>query len=77
MTPTGFGGDAEDVVLENLIVEKYASDAQEGAIFIDDARGWLLSNVVARWNHGAGLSFGPETEVQGGSFSHNGQVGIS
>ena len=76
-TPMAFGGDAEDVVLENLIVEKYASDAQEGAIFIDDARGWLLSNVIARWNHGAGLSFGPETEVQGGSFSNNGQLGIA
>ena len=72
-----FGGDAEDVVLEDLIVEKYASDAQEGAIFIDGARGWLLSNVTARWNHGAGLSFGPETEVQGGSFSNNGQLGIA
>jgi len=77
VTPVAFTGAAQDVVLEHLIVEKYASDAQEGAIFIDDARGWLLSNVIARWNHGAGLSFGPETEVQGGSYSNNGQIGIA
>ena len=64
-------------MLKNLIVEKYASDAQEGAIYADDARGWRLSNVTARWNHGAGLSFGPETRVLGGSFSHNGQLGIA
>jgi Right handed beta helix region len=76
VTPLAFGGDAEDVMLQDLIIEKYASDSQHGAIYIDDSRGWRLSNVSARWNHGAGLSFGPETLVQGGSFSHNGQVGI-
>jgi hypothetical protein len=77
VTPRAFGGDAEDVVLKDLIVEKYASNAQEGAIFADDARGWRLSDVTARWNHGAGLSFGPETRVKRGSFSHNGQIGIA
>ena len=77
VTPLAFGGDAQDVVLKNLIVEKYASDAQEGAIYADDARGWRITNVTARWNHGAGLSFGPETRVRGGSFSHNGQLGIA
>ena len=77
VTPLAFGGRAERVVLADLIVEKYASDAQEGAIFIDDARGWLLSNVTARWNHGAGLSFGPETRVEKGSYSHNGQIGMA
>jgi Right handed beta helix region len=77
VTPRAFGGDAEDVKLQALIVEKYASDAQRGAIYADDARGWLISNVIARWNHGAGLSFGPETEVKGGSFSHNGQIGMA
>lgn len=76
VTPRAFEGDAEDVVIKNLVVEKYASDAQEGAIFGADGRGWHLSNVTVRWNHGAGLSFGPRTEVQGGSFSHNGQIGI-
>jgi hypothetical protein len=75
-TPQAFGGDAEGVVLESLIVEKYASDAQYGAIYGDDARGWLIANVTARWNHGVGLSFGSSTRVIGGSFSHNGQLGI-
>ena len=77
VTPLAFGGEAENVVLQDLIVEKYASDAQEGAIYADDARGWQLLNVTARWNHGAGLSFGPHTQVIGGSYSHNGQLGIA
>ena len=77
VTPLAFGGSAEGVLIEDLVVEKYASNAQEGAIFTDEARGWRLSNVTARWNHGAGLSFGPQTQVEGGSFSHNGQIGIA
>ncbi|MDX6750236.1 right-handed parallel beta-helix repeat-containing protein [Geminicoccaceae bacterium 1502E] len=77
VTPRAFDGEAKGVVLQDLIVEKYASDAQEGAIFADRARDWLLVDVTARWNHGAGLSFGTGTRVQGGSFSHNGQLGIA
>jgi parallel beta-helix repeat protein len=76
VTHGAFAGDAEGVVIEDLIVEKYASNAQEGAIFADDGRGWRIANVTARWNHGVGLSLGPETQVEGGSFSHNGQLGI-
>jgi Right handed beta helix region len=77
VTPVAFSGDAEDVVLENLVVEKYASDAQRGAIEFYDGRGWSISNVIARWNHGVGLFFGPEARVRGGSFSHNGQLGMA
>jgi hypothetical protein len=42
-----------------------------------DGPGWRLSKVTARWNHGMGLSFGPKIRVEGGSFSHNGQMGIA
>ena len=76
VTPAAFHGDAASVVIKDLIVEKYATNAQEGAILADEGRGWRIANVTARWNHGAGLSFGPETEVAGGSFSYNGQLGI-
>lgn len=76
VTPRAFGGMARSVVLENLVVEKYASAAQTGAIAGDDGRDWRLAGVTARWNHGAGLSFGPGARIEGGSFSHNGQIGI-
>lgn len=77
VTPRAFGGEAHDVVLKDLIVEKYASDSQQGAIFADNGYGWRISNVIARWNHGAGLSFGSNTRVTGGAFSHNGQLGMA
>ena len=76
VTPLAFGGTASDVVLRNLTVEKYASKAQRGAIDLRDARGWVLANVTARWNHGVALYVGSATHVQGGSFSHNGQLGM-
>jgi Right handed beta helix region len=76
VTPSAFGGTAAGVLLRDLVVEKYASDAQSGAILADEARDWRIVNVTARWNHGAGLSFGPDTLVGGGLFSHNGQIGI-
>jgi hypothetical protein len=56
VTPLAFGGKAEGVLLRDLVVEKYASDAQSGAIFADEARGWRIVNVTARWNHDASLS---------------------
>ncbi len=77
VTPRAFGGAAENVVLKQLVVEKYATDAQQGAIFADNGRGWHILDVTARWNHGLGLSFGPGTTVKGGSYSHNGQLGLA
>jgi hypothetical protein len=76
VTSLAFGGTAADVVLTDLIVEKYASQAQRGAIHLNETRGWTLSNVTARWNHGVGLYVGSEMRVRGGSFSHNGQLGM-
>jgi hypothetical protein len=76
VTPLAIGSDAEAVVVRDLIVEKYASLAQDAAIEFFRGRGWLVSGVTARWNHGGGLGFGPEARVEGGSFSHNGQIGM-
>lgn len=77
LLPVAFTGGAKDVRLENLIVEKYATQAQSGAI---DGRGserWVVSNVSARWNHGQGLFIGKEMRVSGGSYNNNGQMGMS
>lgn len=77
VTPVAFSGDVEDVLLKDLIVEKYAPDAQRGAIDFFSGRGWVVSSVTARWNHGVGLFFGPEARVIGGFFGHNGQLGMA
>lgn len=74
--PAAFGGDAVGVVLKAVTVEKYASEPQHGAIDGSRGQNWELIDVVARWNHGGGLGIGSGMNVKGGSYSHNGQIGI-
>lgn len=76
VVPFAFSSDAEGVLLEDIIVEKYASPAQSGAIEFPKARNWELRNVIARWNHGVGARIGPGARLSGGSYSNNGQLGI-
>ena len=76
VTSNAFISKASDVVLKDIVVEKYASAAQRGAIEFAGGKGWLLINVVARWNHGVGARIGGGTQITGGSYSHNGQLGL-
>lgn len=71
---------ARDVVVRGLVVEKYATPAQQGAIFGDaDARatGWLIENNEVRLNSGAGIATGAGAIVRGNRVHHNGQLGIA
>jgi hypothetical protein len=80
VTPRAFTGHAlpiwggSNVTLQNLIVEKYASDGDDSAIA--GGYGWLLNNVTARWNHSVGASVGANADIEQGSYSDNGQEGI-
>ena len=76
VTPFAFAGDAEGVLLQDIVIEKYASPAQHGAVDFPKGRNWELRNVIARWNHGVGARVGPGARIVGGSFSNNGQLGI-
>ncbi len=76
VTPRAVGGDAADVVLRNLIIEKYASAAQAGAIDARNSNGWQVLDVTARWNHGIGIYIGAGMLVRGGSYNNNGQMGM-
>lgn len=74
--PFAFSSNAEHVLLQDIVIEKYASAAQRGAIEFAEGRSWELRNVAARWNHGVGARIGPGTRIYGGSFSNNGQLGL-
>lgn len=76
VTPYAFVGRAKNVTIQNLVVEKFASEAQHGAIEGTNSQGWHVIDVSARWNHGGGLSPGKDMRVNGGSYSHNGQIGM-
>jgi parallel beta-helix repeat protein len=71
---------ARDVVVRGLVVEKYATPAQQGAIFGDAdprATGWLIENNEVRLNSGAGIATGARAIVRGNRIHHNGQLGIA
>ena len=74
--PLAVGGHAKGVILKNLVVEKYASAAQRGAIDARGGKAWRVIDVTARWNHGIGIYIGDRMLVRGGSYSHNGQMGM-
>jgi parallel beta-helix repeat protein len=74
--PDAFYGSASSVAIKGLVVEKYASPAQHGAIHGDYSRGWTVQGNELRWNHGGGLRTGPGMQVVGNNVHHNGQLGM-
>lgn len=67
---------APDVLISNLVVERYKSSAQHGAIHGFNAARWTARNVEARWNSGAGISLGTEGQILDTLIHHNGQIGV-
>ena len=71
---------ARNVVVRGLVIEKYASPAQRGAVFGDDdarASGWTIEDNEVRLNSGAGIATGDGSVVRRNNVHHNGQLGIS
>jgi Right handed beta helix region len=70
---------ARDVTVRSLIVEKYASLPQRGAVYGDldaHATGWLIEGNEVRFNSGAGILVGANGVVRGNKVHHNGQLGV-
>jgi len=78
-----FMGDAHNVTIRGLVVEKYAVPAQFGAIQSavpgdgPVGRGWLVEDSEVRLNHGAGIRTGEATVLRNVFIHHNGQLGIA
>ena len=82
--PHAFHGDADGVTISGLVIEKYASPAQEGTIDSrrdrDDLIGggdWTITDNVVRWNHGVGIAATTGALVRGNSVYENGQLGLA
>lgn len=74
-TQQAFSGPATDVVLDGLVIEKYANPAQSGAVW-PGGTGWRLSALEARYNNGVGLVGGSSGVIENSNVHHNGQLGI-
>ncbi|MGB6910192.1 MAG: right-handed parallel beta-helix repeat-containing protein [Methyloceanibacter sp.] len=68
---------ASNVLIKNLVIEKYASVAQKGAIQGIGPTGWIVENSELRLNSGAAIGVGTGGRVRNSDLHHNGQSGIA
>jgi Right handed beta helix region len=78
-TAAAFSGPSTGVRISHIIVEKYASPPEYGAIGAKNgtAHGWTVLDTETRWNHGAGIAIGTGSRVERCSTHHNGESGMS
>ncbi len=70
------GENTKNVTIQNITFEKYASRSSHGAIHAHNTANWTITQVTSRLNHGAGITVGPGTVIEGSKFVDNGQIGI-
>jgi len=77
VTSYAFYSTASGVTIRGLIVEKYASPAQVGAIGGQGGTShWTIQDNEVRWNHGSGIRTGNAMQVIDNNVHHQGQIGI-
>lgn len=75
VTTHAFSGDATNVIIENLTIEKYADPAQDGAISAGE--NWTIKSNQILLNHGGGIRLNTGEVVQSNYVHHNGQEGLT
>ncbi|NNL86308.1 MAG: right-handed parallel beta-helix repeat-containing protein [Myxococcales bacterium] len=69
---------ARNVVVEGLVIEKYANPAQMGAVGErGPGPGWRIVDNEIRWNHGAGVTVTDGGAIRRNAIHHNGQLGAT
>ncbi|MFC7476238.1 right-handed parallel beta-helix repeat-containing protein [Dankookia sp. GCM10030260] len=78
VTPYAFDGStSKRVLVQGLIVEKYAPQMQVGAIgFGGPSYGWVVRDNEVRLNYALGISVGTKAHVVGNRVHNNGQMGV-
>jgi Right handed beta helix region len=76
ITPTLFNrNSADNVTIQNVIVEKYASPVATGAVNLGDsangAENWMMRDSEVRWNHGAGIGNDANSIARNNYVHHN------
>ena len=76
VTRFAFGGAASGVTVKNLIVEKYATEAQQATVNHGKARSWTIEANEIRHNHGVGATVSANGVIRGNEIHHQGQAGV-
>ena len=71
-----FSGSASGVVIQSLVIEKFANNAQAGAVDGRNAPGWTVQESEIRLNHGAGIDASVSMTILNNKLHHNGQLGL-
>ena len=75
--PDAFHGNAQNVTITSLTIEKYAGAQQRGAVHCDGGSGWTITGNTIRLNHARGIGFGCDsTRISGNRITMNGNLGI-
>jgi parallel beta-helix repeat protein len=72
-----FKGNASNVTISGLIVEKYATPPGEGTVDGQGATGWIVRDNQVRWNQGKGIKTGSGMQILRNHVHHQGQMGIA
>ena len=67
---------AEDVVIRNLVIERFANPSRTGAIYTSVSPGWVIRDSEIADNHGVGISHTDGASVLNNEIHHNGQIGV-
>jgi parallel beta-helix repeat protein len=74
-----FLGSANDVTIQNLVVQNYATRPQDAPINNRKAKGlnWIISHNEIAYNDGAGIEAGSGTQIVANFLHHNRQEGYA
>ena len=76
LLPHAFSGMGIGVMITNLIIEKYACVAGDGAVNGTVSNGWGVEYCELRYNHGLGIQSGNVMYILRCLAHDNGQIGI-
>ncbi|MER5474663.1 right-handed parallel beta-helix repeat-containing protein [Streptomyces sp. NPDC002685] len=72
-----FSGNAGDVTIRYLTVQRFVAPSDEGVVNHDSADGWVIEDSTIQDNDGAGLMAGARQQVRANCLRNNGQYGMN
>ncbi len=77
VTPGAITGNAKNVTVTGLTIEKYATPLQHAAVGSDGGTGWVITNNTIRLNHAVGVGISSASQVLYNKLLQNGQEGYA